>query len=83
MNAALYYHNTITDAQSVAMARRWVELDSVRVAGAAAAFVAALRALTRQWPKDEVAKDPPVVRFALLLSLVAVVLFVVWFVSKM
>jgi len=88
MNAALYYHglhsakDTITDAQSVAMARRWVELDWVRVAGAAAAFVAALRALTRQWPADVVAKDPPVVRLALLLALTAVGLFVGWFVSN-
>ena len=88
MNAALYYHgihsakDTITDAQSVAMARRWVKLDWVRVAGAAAAFVAALRALTLRWPEDEVAKDPPIVRIALLLILVAVILFVIWFVSK-
>lgn len=51
MNAALYYHgiasprDTISDAQAVAMARRWVALDRVRVAGAGAAFVAAMRAL--------------------------------------
>ena len=39
MNAALYYHgirspkDTITDAQSIAMAQRWVTLDWVRVEG--------------------------------------------------
>jgi len=39
MNAALYYHgirspkDTITDAQSIAMAQRWVTLDWVRVGG--------------------------------------------------
>jgi hypothetical protein len=40
MNAALWYHgigsprDTITDAQSIAMAQQWVRLDWVRVAGA-------------------------------------------------
>jgi hypothetical protein len=46
MNAALYYHgihsskDTVSDAQAIAMARRWVTLDWLRVVGAAAAFVA-------------------------------------------
>jgi len=89
MNAALYYHgvhsarDTITDAQSVAMARRWVQLDWVRVAGAAAAFVAALRALTGPWPTVVVAENPPVVRFALACILAVVVVFVVWFVLNL
>jgi hypothetical protein len=88
MNAALYYHgvhsakDTITDAQSIAMARRWVELDWVRLAGATAAFVAALHALTRPWPTAVAAKDPPVVRLVLALILSAVAMFVVWFVSN-
>lgn len=88
MNAALYYHgvhsakDTITDAQSVVMARRWVQLDWVRVAGAAAAFVAALCALTRPWPAAVVAKDPPAVRLALAFILAAVVVFAIWFVSN-
>jgi hypothetical protein len=88
MNAVLYYHgvhsakDTITDAQSVALAQRWVQLDWVRVAGAVAAFVAALRALTRPWPAAVMTKDPPVLRFALACILIAVVVFVVWFVSN-
>lgn len=88
MNAALYYHgvhsskDTITDAQSVAMAQRWIQLDWVRVAGAAAAFVAALRALTHPWPTAIVAKDSAVVRLALAFILAAIVMFVVWFVSN-
>jgi hypothetical protein len=88
MNAALYYHgvhsakDTITDAQSVAMAQRWIQLDWVRVAGAAAAFVAALRALTHPWPTATAAKNPAVVRLALAFILTAVVVFVVWFVSN-
>lgn len=86
MNAALYYHgahsakDTITDAQSVAMAHRWIQLDWVRVAGAAAAFVAALRALTHPWPTSMVAKDPAAVRLVLAFTVGAVFAFVVWFV---
>lgn len=88
MNAALYYHgvgspkDTITDAQSIAMARRWVQLDWVRVAGATAAFVSALRALTLPWPAEVSAKDPPVVRAILALALAGVVAFIAWFVSN-
>ena len=88
MNAALYYHgvdspkDTITDAQSVAMTSRWVQLDWVRVAGATAAFVAALRALTLPWPGDVATKDPLIVRALLVLSLAGVAAFVVWFVSN-
>lgn len=65
MNAALWYHgiasprDTMSDAESVAMARQWVELDWVRVAGAAAAFVAALRALTLPWPTEVMGWTPP------------------------
>ncbi|NJR78163.1 DUF1772 domain-containing protein [Sphingomonas corticis] len=86
MNAALYYHgigssrDTISDAQSVAMARRWVMLDWVRVAGAGAAFVTPLLALTRPWPSAVAPRDPPVVRAMLALALLAVAGFVVWFV---
>lgn len=88
MNAALYYHgvgspkDSITDAQSIAMARLWVRLDWVRVAGATAAFVAALRALTLPWPQEVAAKDPPVVRALLILGLLGVSAFVIWFASN-
>jgi hypothetical protein len=87
MNAALYHHgvhsakDTITDAQSVVMARRWVQLDWVRVLGAMAAFVAALRALSLPWPGAVAAEDPPVVRALLVLALAGVAVFLVWFVS--
>jgi hypothetical protein len=89
MNAALYYHgvhspkDTITDAQSIAMARQWIALDWLRVAGATAAFVAPLRALTLPWPQDVASKDPPVVRVALVFALVGVAAFVVWFISNL
>ena len=89
MNAALYYHgigspkDAITDDQSIAMARRWVALDWVRVAGATAAFVAPLRALTLPWPQGTAAEDPPVVRVILALALVGVAAFVIWFVSSL
>lgn len=89
MNAALYYHgigspkDTITDAQSVAMARRWVALDWVRVAGATAAFVAPLRALTLPWPAEMARKDPPLVRALLALALLGVACFVIWFVFNL
>ena len=88
MNAALFYHgvgspkDSITDAQSIAMARLWVQLDWVRVAGATAAFVAALRALTLPWPQEVAAKDPPVVRALLILVLLGVAAFAIWFVSN-
>jgi hypothetical protein len=88
MNAALFYHgiaspkDTITDMESIAMARRWVQLDWLRVAGATAAFVSALRALTLPWPGDIAAKDPPVIRALLALALVGVAAFVVWFVAN-
>ncbi len=88
MNAALFYHgigsprDTISDAQSIAMVSRWVRLDWVRVGGAAAAFVAALRALTVPWPGDVATKDPPIVRALLILALASVARFVVWFVSN-
>lgn len=89
MNAALYYHgihspkNTITDAQSIAMTQRWIALDWLRVAGAAAAFVAPLRALTVPWPLDIAPQDPPVVRAALAIILVGVAAFVLWFVLNL
>ena len=89
MNAALFYHgirspkDTITDAQSIAMARRWVTLDWVRVAGATAAFVAPLRALTLPWPEQLAPKDPPVVRLLLAMALVGVAAFVVWFINDL
>lgn len=88
MNAALYYHgthspkDTITDAQSIAMARQWVMLDWLRVAGATAAFVAPLKALTMPWPGELTSKDPPVVRAILFLALMSVAAFVVWFVAN-
>jgi hypothetical protein len=89
MNAALYYHgigspkDTITDAQSIAMARRWVSLDWVRVAGATAAFVAPLRALTLPWPSEVAHEDPPLVRTLLAITLLGVAGFVVWFVLNL
>lgn len=89
MNAALWYHgigsakDTLTDAQSIAMARLWVQLDWVRVAGASAAFVAALRALTLPWPAQVSARDPLWVRGLLLLALAGVAAFVVWFVGSL
>lgn len=88
MNAALWYHgiasprNTISDAESIAMARQWVELDWVRVAGAAAAFVAALRALTLPWPTEVAPRDSLVVRLLLWAFLAGVAAFVIWFVSN-
>lgn len=89
MNAALYYHrigsakDTITDAQSVAMTRQWLALDWLRVAGATAAFVAPLRALTLPWPMDTAPKDPPAVRVLLALALAGVAAFVIWFVADL
>lgn len=89
MNAALFYHgmaspkDTITDSQSVAMASRWIQLDWVRVLGATAAFVAAVRALTHPWPGDVAAADPPIVRALLFLALAGVAGFVVWFASNL
>lgn len=89
MNAALFYHgmgsskDTITDAQSIEMARRWVALDWVRVAGATAAFVAGLRALTLPWPTEVVAKDGIIVRVILLIALAGVAGFVIWFVANL
>lgn len=89
MNAALYYHgvgspkDTITDAQSIVMVRHWVQLDWLRVAGAAAAFVASLRALTLPWPDEVAPKDPPIVRAILGLVLACVTVFVLWFVSNL
>lgn len=88
MNAALYYHgvhsarDTITDAEAIAMARRWVMLDWVRVAGAFAAFVAPLAALTTPWPGEARREDPLVVRALLALALLGVAAFVVWFVAN-
>ncbi len=87
MNAALHAHgvhsakDTITDAQAVVMARQWVMLDWVRVAGAFAAFVAALAALTTPWPGETTAKDPPIARAVLATALLGVAAFAVWFVA--
>jgi hypothetical protein len=89
MNAALFYHgigspkDTITDAQSIEMARRWVKLDWLRVAGASAAFVAPLRALTLTWPQEAAPKDPLAVRIVLALALAGVAGFIIWFVSDL
>jgi hypothetical protein len=88
INAALYYHgvhsvkDTITDQQSIAMTHRWIMLDWIRVAGAAAAFAATLRALTRAWPADLAARDAFAVRLLLGLALAGIVVFVVWFVAN-
>jgi hypothetical protein len=88
MNAALYYHgvhsakDSITDAESVAMAARWIRLDWLRLAGAAAAFVAALRALTLPWPGERTKPDAPAVRAVLALALAGIAVFIVWFVSN-
>ena len=89
LNAALYYHgiaspkDTITDAQSVAMTRQWLTLDWLRVAGATAAFVAPLKALTLPWPKEVAPKDPLAVRVLLTLALAGVAAFVIWFVANL
>lgn len=89
MNAALYYHgigspkDVITDAESIAMTRRWIALDWFRVAGATAAFVAALRALTLPWPTAKAPADPPIVRVLLILILAGITAFVVWFISNL
>jgi hypothetical protein len=89
MNAALYYHgvhspkDTITDAQSIIMTRQWISLDWLRVAGATAAFVAPLRALTMPWPTEVAPKDPPIVRVILAIALTSVAAFIVWFVSNL
>lgn len=88
MNAALCYHgmaspkDRISDAQSVAMAARWVQLAWVRGGGATAAFVAALRALTLPWPAETAPPDPPIVRLLLVVALAGVAGFVIWFVSN-
>jgi len=88
MNEALYYHgvgspkDTITDAQAIEMARHWVQLDWLRVVGATAAFVSAIRALTLPWPREVARKDPPLVRAILAVCLAAVAAFVVWFVAN-
>jgi hypothetical protein len=88
MNAALYYHgigspkDTITDAQSIEMARRWIALDWIRVIGAAAAFVAPLKALTTPWPSTLASEDTPIVKAMLIVGLLGVAAFVVWFVSN-
>lgn len=88
MNAALFYHgvgspkNTITDAQSIALTSQWLRLDWVRVTGATAAFVAAIRALTLPWPGEIATKDAPVVRVLLILALAGVASFLVWFVAN-
>jgi len=89
MNAALYYHgiaspkDTITDAQSVAMTRQWLTLDWLRVAGATAAFVAPLKALTLPWPNEVAPRDPLAVRVLLALALAGVAAFVIWFVASL
>lgn len=89
MNAALFYHGAhspkdmISDAQSIEMARHWVELDWIRVVGATAAFVSALKALTLAWPTEEATKDSMIVRAGLVLALAGVAGFVVWFVSNL
>ncbi|WP_375285853.1 anthrone oxygenase family protein [Sphingomonas sp.] len=89
MNAALYYHgvaspkDTITDAQSIAMARTWVTLDWIRVAGATAAFVAPLRALTTPWPSEVAPRDPIAVRLVLAIALAGVTVFLIWFVANL
>jgi len=89
MNAALYYHgvaspkDTITDAQSVAMTRQWLTLDWLRVAGATAAFLAPLKALTLPWPNEVAPRDPLAVRVLLALALAGVAAFVIWFVASL
>ncbi|MBI1250796.1 MAG: DUF1772 domain-containing protein [Alphaproteobacteria bacterium] len=86
MNAALWHHairspnDALTDSQSITMARHWVQLDWLRVAGGVAAFIAALRALTLPWPDEIASKDPPIVQALLLIALAGVVAFIVWFV---
>lgn len=86
MNAALWYHgigspkDTLTDAAAIVMSRRWVQLDWLRVAGAAAAFVSALAALTRPWPSRVSPPDPWWVRVLLLVALAGVVAFIAYFV---
>jgi len=89
LNAALYYHgiaspkDTITDAQSVAMTRQWLTLDWLRVAGATAAFLAPLKALTLPWPNEVAPRDPLAVRVLLALALAGVAAFVIWFVASL
>ena len=89
MNAALWRHasdvatSPLTDAEAAAMARRWVQLDWLRLAGGVAAFVAALRALTTPWPSEAPPKDPPLVTALLIAALAGVAAFIAWFVSNM
>jgi hypothetical protein len=88
MNAALWHHaahspsDSITDAESITMARQWILLDWVRLAGGTAAFVAALRALTLPWPGETAPKDPPLVTAMAALAAFGVAAFVIWFVSQ-
>ncbi|MEQ1785083.1 MAG: DUF1772 domain-containing protein, partial [Hyphomonadaceae bacterium] len=86
--AALWRHaahsagDSITDAESITMARQWILLDWVRLAGGTAAFVAALRALTLPWPSETAPKDPPLVTAMAALAALGVAAFVIWFVSQ-
>ena len=88
MNAALWRHaahsagDSITDAESITMARQWILLDWVRLGGGTAAFVAALRALTLPWPAETAPKDPPLVTAMAALAAFGVAAFVIWFVSQ-
>ncbi|MBI1405427.1 MAG: DUF1772 domain-containing protein [Caulobacter sp.] len=88
VNAALWHHasgsatDTITDAESIALARRWILLDWMRVAGGVAAFVSALRALTLPWPAEVAPRDPLWVRVLLGIALAGVAAFVFWFVKN-
>jgi hypothetical protein len=88
MNAALWSHaiqspdDVLTDAEAAVMAKRWVQLDWLRVAGGFAAFMAALRALTLPWPSHKPPEDPVFVKVALFGALIGVAAFVAWFVSK-
>ncbi len=89
MNAALWRHATdapnsaLTEAEAAQMALRWVQLDWIRVAGGAAAFVVALRALTVPWPTQIPPRDPLMVRIGLAAALFGVVAFVVWFIASL
>ena len=65
------------------MTRQWLTMDWLRVAGATAAFVAPLKALTLPWPKEVAPKDPLAVRVLLTLALAGVAAFVIWFVASL
>lgn len=87
LNAGLWYGSQGREgwpndpALLTAMAREWVQLDWIRVAIAAAAFVAAARLLAMPVPAPRVKADPPAVRITVAILALGVVGFLAYFIS--